>query len=62
MTADEGPEHTGPLAEFVALRTEIERRATIQWHVLALQITIAGAVSGFALSGGRREASAAVDR
>jgi hypothetical protein len=48
-------EHTGPLAEFVALRTEIERRATIQWHVLALQITIAGAVFGFALSGGRRE-------
>jgi hypothetical protein len=56
MTADEAPEHTGPLAEFVALRTEIERRATIQWHVLALQITISGAVFGFALSGGRREA------
>jgi hypothetical protein len=55
MTADEAPEHIGPLAEFVALRTEIERRATIQWHVLALQITIAGAVFGFALSGGRRE-------
>lgn len=55
MTADEAPMHTGPLAEFVVLRTEIERRATIQWHVLALQITISGAVFGFALSGGRRE-------
>jgi hypothetical protein len=57
MTADEAPEHIGPLAEFVALRTEIERRATIQWHVLALQITIAGAVFGFALSGGRGRSS-----
>lgn len=48
-------ESSGPLAEFAALRTEIERRATTQWHVLALQIGIAGAVFGFALSGQRRE-------
>ncbi len=54
--AEEAQEHAGPLAEFVALRTEIERRSTIQWHVLALQITIAGAIFGFALSGTRREA------
>jgi hypothetical protein len=48
-------ETAGPLAEFAALRAEIERRATIQWHVLALQIAIAGAVFGFALSAPRRE-------
>jgi hypothetical protein len=52
---DEAPAHIGPLAEFVALRAEIERRATIQWHVLALQIAVAGAVFGFALAGPRRE-------
>jgi hypothetical protein len=49
-----GPE-AGPLAEFTALRAEVERRATGQWNVLALQIAIAGAVFGFALSAPRRE-------
>jgi hypothetical protein len=48
-------EHAGPLAEFVALRSEYERRATTMWNVLALQITIAGAIFGFAISGQRRE-------
>jgi len=48
-------EAAGPLAEFTALRAEIERRTTIQWNVLALQIAIAGAVFGFALSASRRE-------
>ena len=45
----------GPLAEYVALRAEFERRASGQWSVLALQITIAGAVFGFALSAQDRE-------
>lgn len=48
-------ESAGPLAEFVALRAEVERRATVQWNVMALQIGIAGAVFGFALSAPRRE-------
>jgi hypothetical protein len=38
------------LAEYSALRTEIERRTTIQWNVYALQITSAGAVSALAIS------------
>lgn len=38
------------IAEFAALRTEIDRRAGIQWNVLALQITSAGAVAGVAIS------------
>ena len=27
------------LAEYAALRTEVDRRATVQWNVLALQVT-----------------------
>jgi hypothetical protein len=38
------------LAEYTALRAEMERRANIQWHVLALQTTSAGAVAGLAIS------------
>jgi hypothetical protein len=30
------------LAEYAALRTEVDRRATVQWNVLALQLTSAG--------------------
>lgn len=45
----------GPMAEYVALRVEYERRAAGQWNVLALQIAIAGAVFGFALSAQFRE-------
>jgi hypothetical protein len=45
----------GPIAEYVALRAEFERRATGQWSVLALQIGVAGAIFGFALSAPFRE-------
>jgi hypothetical protein len=38
------------LAEYTALRTEVERRTGIQWNVVALQITSAGAVAGIAIS------------
>jgi len=55
MTTDDAPQHTGPLAEFAALRSEIDRRAASQWTAVALQIGIAGAVFGFALSGRHRE-------
>ena len=39
----------GPLAEFSALRQEIDRRSTAQQAILVLQITAAGAVGGFVL-------------
>jgi hypothetical protein len=55
MAADEAPPHTGPLAEFTALRAEIDRRSASQWTVVTVQIGIAGAVFGFALSGRHRE-------
>ncbi len=38
------------LAEYSALRAEIDRRANVQWNVLALQVTSAGAVAGLVLS------------
>jgi hypothetical protein len=38
------------LAEYSALRTELERRAGIQWNVFALQITSAGAITSLAVS------------
>jgi hypothetical protein len=46
------PDRTAPtkLAEFTALRAEIERRANVQWNVFALQITSAGAIAGLAIS------------
>lgn len=38
------------LAEYAALRTEVDRRATVQWNVFALQITSAGVIASLALS------------
>jgi len=38
------------LAEYTALRTEMDRRATIQWNVLALQLTSTGVIASLALS------------
>src|SRR5215471_21489304 len=38
------------LAEYAALRTEVDRRANVQWNVFALQITSAGVIASLALS------------
>ena len=38
------------LAEYGALRAELDRRATIQWNVVALQISSAGVVVSLAIS------------
>jgi hypothetical protein len=38
------------LAEYAALRTEVDRRATIQWNVLALQLTSASVIASLAIS------------
>jgi hypothetical protein len=38
------------LAEYSALRAEIEGRITLQWNVVALQITSAGAIYSLAVS------------
>jgi len=38
------------LAEYSALRAEADRRANVQWNVLALQITSAGVISSLAIS------------
>ena len=38
------------LAEYAALRTEVDRRATVQWNVLALQVTSAGVIASLAIS------------
>ena len=38
------------LAEYSALRTEMDRRATIQWNLLALQVTSAGVIASLAIS------------
>jgi hypothetical protein len=38
------------LAEYAALRTEVDRRAAIQWNVLALQLTSAGVIASLAIS------------
>jgi hypothetical protein len=43
------------LAEFASLRQEIGQRSTAQQALLALNVTIAGTVAGFALSGSGRE-------
>jgi hypothetical protein len=43
--------HEGPLAEFVALRQEIERRNVVQHALFVLQLTSAGAIFSFTLSG-----------
>jgi hypothetical protein len=44
------PEDQILLAEFTALRAEIERRTTIQWNIFALQIASAGAVGSLAIA------------
>jgi hypothetical protein len=38
------------LAEYAALRSETERRSTIQWNVFALQIASAGAIISLAIA------------
>jgi hypothetical protein len=38
------------LAEYTALRSETERRSTIQWNVFALQIASAGAITSLAIA------------
>jgi hypothetical protein len=38
------------LAEYSALRTEIDRRANVQWNVYALQLASAGAISSLSIS------------
>lgn len=46
------PESEGPLAEFSALRTEIQDRVRAQQTLLSLQLTMLGAIFGFAISEG----------
>jgi hypothetical protein len=38
------------LAEYAALRAEVDRRATVQWNVLALQLTSTGVIASLAIS------------
>jgi hypothetical protein len=38
------------LAEYAALRSEVDRRANVQWNVVALQITSAGVIASLAIS------------
>ncbi len=38
------------LAEYAALRAEVDRRANVQWNVVALQITSAGVIASLAIS------------
>ena len=38
------------LAEYAALRAEVDRRATGQWNVLALQLTSTGVIASLAIS------------
>jgi hypothetical protein len=38
------------LAEYSALRAEVDRRANVQWNVLALQISSAGVIASLAIS------------
>lgn len=44
------PGHEGPLAEFVALRQELEGLASQHQNTFTFQLTAVGAVSGFALA------------
>ena len=46
--ADEGTD--GPLAEFSALRDEIQDRVKAQQHLLTLQLTFTSAIFGFAIT------------
>ena len=45
-----GNGHEGPLAEFVALRQEMDTTQRHQQQTLVLQVTLSGAVFSFALS------------
>ena len=38
------------LAEYAALRAEVDRRASTQWNVLALQLTATGVIASLAIS------------
>lgn len=38
------------LAEYAASRTEVDRRASVQWNVLALQLTSTGVIASLAIS------------
>jgi hypothetical protein len=42
--------HQIMLAEYGALRSEIDRRGNAQWNVFALQITSAGVIASLAIS------------
>jgi hypothetical protein len=50
IMGDKEGEASGVLAEFAALRQEIERRNIVQHALFALQLTSAGAIFSFALS------------
>ncbi|HEX6684059.1 MAG TPA: hypothetical protein VF062_14745 [Candidatus Limnocylindrales bacterium] len=50
MSDEKAPEYAGALAEFSALRSEIEERIRAQLQILFFQLTITGAVFGFVLS------------
>jgi hypothetical protein len=47
---EESHQYEGPLAEFVALRQEIQERVKAQQQLIALQLTLSGAVFAYALS------------
>jgi hypothetical protein len=38
------------LAEYSALRSEVDRRVNLQWNVVALQVTSAGVIASLAIS------------
>jgi hypothetical protein len=46
--------YEGPLAEFVALRAEVQMRGEMQWRIMSLQITGSGAIFGFAITSNER--------
>jgi hypothetical protein len=48
--SDHQQAHHGPLAEFAALRQEIDRRSTMQHNLFALQLTASAVIFSFALS------------
>lgn len=48
--------HEGPLAEFAALRSEIDRRASTQNTLFVSQLTVTGAIFSFAVSAPSRTA------
>ncbi|MER5705250.1 hypothetical protein ABT023_25360 [Micromonospora sp. NPDC002296] len=49
-TAAANDGHEGPLAEFSALRQEIQERVKAQQQLLSLQLTVSAAIFGFAIS------------